>query len=140
MVVDESDNIVLIDGVNGTPPGDANLCGGATCLRNTFGVSSGQRDDVGCTHAERSAIYRAARVGKALKGHTMIVNSECCLGCAKAIQRVGITKVVYKAIDYPDKSGMMYLDQHGIQAIPWSHYERLEEERLDNHGEVHDSL
>jgi dCMP deaminase len=45
-------------------------------------------------HAERNAIYNAARVGMALKGCTMYVTHVPCADCARAIVQVGITRVV----------------------------------------------
>ena len=45
-------------------------------------------------HAERNAIYNAARMGVALKGSTMYVTHVPCADCARAIIQVGITRVV----------------------------------------------
>ena len=48
-------------------------------------------------HAERNAIYNAARMGVALKGSTMYVTHVPCADCARAIIQVGITRVVADA-------------------------------------------
>ena len=48
-------------------------------------------------HAERNAIYNAARMGIALKGCTMYVTHVPCADCARAIIQVGITRVVANA-------------------------------------------
>lgn len=45
-------------------------------------------------HAERNAIYNAARMGVALKGSTIYVTHVPCTDCARAIIQVGITRVV----------------------------------------------
>jgi len=46
-------------------------------------------------HAERNAIYNAARHGAALKGCTMHLNCHIpCTGCARAIIQSGIAEVV----------------------------------------------
>lgn len=45
-------------------------------------------------HAERNAIYNAARMGVALKGSTIYVTHIPCADCARAIIQVGITRVV----------------------------------------------
>ena len=45
-------------------------------------------------HAERNAIYNAARMGVALKGSTIYVTHVPCADCARAIIQVGITRVV----------------------------------------------
>ena len=48
-------------------------------------------------HAERNAIYNAARMGVALKGSTIYVTHVPCIDCARAIIQVGITRVVTDA-------------------------------------------
>ena len=48
-------------------------------------------------HAERNAIYNAARMGVALKGSTIYVTHVPCADCARAIIQVGITRVVTDA-------------------------------------------
>lgn len=42
-------------------------------------------------HAERNAIYNAARVGVPLAGCAMVVQRHPCADCARAIIQVGIT-------------------------------------------------
>lgn len=44
-------------------------------------------------HAERNAIYNAARVGTPLKGSYLFVTMYPCLDCARAIIQAGISKV-----------------------------------------------
>lgn len=48
-------------------------------------------------HAERNAIYNAARVGVAVKGCTIYVTHMPCTDCAPAIIQVGIKRVVVDA-------------------------------------------
>lgn len=47
-------------------------------------------------HAERNAIYNAARVGTPLEGCRLLLESPigCCCDCARAIINVGIAQVV----------------------------------------------
>lgn len=45
-------------------------------------------------HAERNAIYAAARTGFATKGCTIVVTHLPCMDCARAIVQAGIIKVV----------------------------------------------
>ncbi|MCP4316927.1 MAG: dCMP deaminase [Hyphomicrobiales bacterium] len=45
-------------------------------------------------HAERNAIYNAARVGTALEGCTIYINRFPCSDCARAIVQSGITTVI----------------------------------------------
>ena len=57
-------------------------------------------------HAERNAIYNAARIGVALKGSTMYVNfSEVCpcTDCTRGIIQSGIKKVVLGGQPFPGK-------------------------------------
>ena len=46
------------------------------------------------SHAERNAIYNAARIGVALKGCTLYVPWFPCIGCAQAIIQCGIVELV----------------------------------------------
>lgn len=45
-------------------------------------------------HAERNAIYNAARCGTQLKGCTLYVNSVPCIDCARGIVQAGIAELV----------------------------------------------
>lgn len=47
-----------------------------------------------CEHAERNAIYSAARNGVALLGGTIYVSLMPCVDCARAIVQVGLQRVV----------------------------------------------
>lgn len=53
-------------------------------------------------HAERNAIYNAARMGTPLKFCTLYCAWPPCSDCARAIVQVGITVVVVKSFDVPD--------------------------------------
>lgn len=52
-------------------------------------------------HAERNAIYNAARVGTPLKGCTLYCSWPPCTDCARGIIQVGITEVVVMTLDVP---------------------------------------
>ena len=56
-------------------------------------------------HAERNAIYAAARMGAATKGCKMYLNynPECCTDCARAIIQAGIIEVIGPDIPFPGK-------------------------------------
>jgi len=58
-----------------------------------------------CEHAERNAIYNAARMGVSLKGCTMYMNFEPvpCMECARAVIQAGITELVGPNIPFPGK-------------------------------------
>lgn len=57
-------------------------------------------------HAERNAIYNAARIGTPLKGTTMVMNF-CpwpCTDCARGVIQAGIKRVIgYKNCPFPGK-------------------------------------
>ncbi len=57
-------------------------------------------------HAERNAIYNAARMGTALKGCTMYVPWYPCMDCARAIIQSGISWLVCEQPDWNDKARM----------------------------------
>jgi len=50
-------------------------------------------------HAERNAIYAAARVGYPTKGCTLAITHPPCMDCARAIVQAGIKRVVWRAGD-----------------------------------------
>lgn len=54
-------------------------------------------------HAERNAIYNAARMGTSLKGCRMYIEFYPCADCARAIIQSGITEIVLDARDYESK-------------------------------------
>lgn len=55
------------------------------------------------SHAERNAIYNAARVGIPLQGCTIYIPWFPCVDCAKAIIQSGITELVAYKPDFEDK-------------------------------------
>ena len=80
-------------------------------------------------HAERVAIYRAARQGYRLEGATMFCPWACCAECARAIVVSGI-KAVYTHKEALDKTTDRWkesieiateiLDHAGVDYIHWS--------------------
>lgn len=55
------------------------------------------------SHAERNAIYNAARIGVALKGCVIYVPWFPCADCAKAIIQSGIVRLVCYKPDFTDE-------------------------------------
>lgn len=53
-------------------------------------------------HAERNAIYNAARAGAALEGCTLYVNRFPCAECGRAVIQSGIARVVCPPIPQAD--------------------------------------
>ena len=82
-------------------------------------------------HAERNAVYNAARVGVPLKGCTAYLNWEPhpCVNCAKAFIQAGIIEVVGPNIPFPSHSGTdwkfdiscIMMDEAGVEyrGVAW---------------------
>ena len=85
LLVDPTRNVVLMDGYNGGPRGGGRLCGGETCRRDDLAVTSGERIEIGCHHAEMNVICNAAANGVPTRGAWLIVTGEPCLLCAKML-------------------------------------------------------
>ena len=84
-VIVDSDNIVLSMGYNGIPRGcdDTDECRYERPTKYLF-----------TEHAERNAIYHAARHGVSLKGCRLYVTLFPCADCARALIQSGITKII----------------------------------------------
>lgn len=114
LLVDPGRNVVLMDGYNGGPRGGGRLCGGETCLRDTLGVTSGTRMEIGCHHAEMNVICNAAANGVPTRGAWLVVNGEPCTLCAKLIHHAGIERVIIVERGYMGANGVEYLRMHGV--------------------------
>jgi dCMP deaminase len=114
LLVDPARNVILMDGYNGGPRGGGELCGGDVCLRDTMGVQSGTRMEIGCHHAEMNVICNAAANGVSTQSAWLIVTGEPCLMCAKLIHHAGIERVLIVNEGYAGANGCEYLVQHGV--------------------------
>ena len=84
-VIVDVDNAVISMGYNGLPMG----CDDSV-------VERGERPEkyLYTEHAERNAIYHAARHGVSLKGCSLYVTLFPCADCARAVIQCGITRIV----------------------------------------------
>ena len=84
-VIVDDDNVVISMGYNGIPRGcdDTAECRYERPIKYLF-----------TEHAERNAIYHAARHGVSLKGCKMYVTLFPCADCARAMIQSGITKLI----------------------------------------------
>ena len=84
-VIVDTDNVVLSMGYNGIPRGcdDTQECRYERPTKYLF-----------TEHAERNAIYHAARHGVSLKDCKMYVTLFPCADCARAMIQSGITKLI----------------------------------------------
>ena len=81
-------------------------------------------------HAERNAIYNAARHGVALKGCRLYVPQRPCTDCVRGIIQTGIIEVIYhkewlgNAIDTPwyddQQLGITMLEECNVKIREWS--------------------
>lgn len=116
LVLDPESNVVVSEGYNGPPRGDTGeLCGGASCHRDTERVQSGTRNDIGCHHAEANAILNAARTGASTLGRWMLCSADPCLMCAKLIHHTGITRLYAPLSTETHVEGLAYLHRHGVE-------------------------
>lgn len=77
-------------------------------------------------HAEREAIYRAARVGRPLDGATLYCCWAACIDCARAVVLSGIRRMVRHSIpqhadraDWIDSIALadLLLDESGVEIV-----------------------
>lgn len=115
LLLDPVRNVVLMDGYNGGPRGGGELCGGDACLRDTMGIASGTRMEIGCHHAEMNVICNAAANGVPTRDAWLIVTGEPCLLCAKLIHHAGIVRVLVVEGGYAGANGCAYLREHGVE-------------------------
>jgi dCMP deaminase len=115
LLVDPLRNVILMDGYNGGPRGGGELCGGHVCLRDTMGVQSGTRMEIGCHHAEMNVVCNAAANGVPCRGAWLFCGGEPCMMCAKMIHHAGIVKVIVVGGGYAGENGVGYLQQHGVE-------------------------
>ncbi len=115
LLLDPQRNVVLMDGYNGGPRGGGRLCGGEVCLRDTLGIQSGTRMEVGCHHAEMNVVCNSAASGVRTQGAWLIVTGEPCVMCAKLLHHAGVAKVIVVGGGYAGENGVSYLLAHGVE-------------------------
>ena len=84
-VIVNADNIVLSQGYNGFPIG---------CDDSDKTRYEKPRKYMFTEHAERNALYFAARNGVSLKGSRMYMTMFPCADCARGMIQCGITKII----------------------------------------------
>ena len=93
VIVDPNSKVVLSTGWNGFPRGADDDVEKRHARPLKYSWSE---------HAERNAIYNAARLGVGLAGATIYVPLFPCVDCARAIIQCGISTLVTTKPDYPD--------------------------------------
>lgn len=78
-------------------------------------ITSGEKMERGCHHAEMNVICNAAASGIPCKGSWIIVLAEPCMMCAKMVHHAGIAKVIVVDGGYlGGKAGVEYLRENGV--------------------------
>jgi len=117
LLLDPDRNVILMDGYNGGPRGGGHLCGGDDCLRDTMGVVSGTRMEIGCHHAEMNVVCNCAASGVKTQDAWLIVTGEPCMMCSKMIHHAGIKRVYVVSGGYAGANGLTYLESHGVEVV-----------------------
>lgn len=99
-VIVDSDNVLVSTGYNSLPRGIESGEGGVRLSRE------GGEKYYWVEHAERNAIYNAARRGTILKGCKLYVPWMPCTDCARAIIQTGISEVIIH------RNGQDFYDSH----------------------------
>ncbi len=124
------DGRILVTGYNGTFTGKDNNCEDEIfmcthCNKEVPGYSVGEshcikghvfkklKTNINVTHAERNAIFYAAKKGISLEGSSISITHSPCSGCAAAIISSGIVRVIYLN-EYKDNDGLKLLKANGI--------------------------
>ena len=112
-VIVNSDNIVLSQGYNGFPIG---------CDDRDKSRYEKPRKYMFTEHAERNALYFAARNGVSLKGSRMYMTMFPCADCARGMIQCGITKIIAPTpdVEHPTwgehfKVAMVMLEEAGVE-------------------------
>jgi dCMP deaminase len=96
---------VLVQGCNAFPGG----------LEDPSGARSIRPDKYAwIEHAERNAIYSAAKEGVALAGACIYVELMPCIECARAIIQAGLAEVIVSADRMLSYQSDKYSDQHAL--------------------------
>jgi dCMP deaminase len=95
---------------------------GVNSLPNEVGSQHGsrlKRDEkyLWIEHAERNAIYAAAREGKSLDGCTLYADLLPCMDCARAIIQSGIGAIVVCKDQMDNYRSDRYTDQHELAGL-----------------------
>lgn len=94
-VIVDSDNRVISTGYNGFPAGLDDDIDERHLRPAKYKYTE---------HAERNAIYSAARIGSSTKGCSMYLQWFPCSDCARAIIQSGVKRIVCKRPDFENKN------------------------------------
>lgn len=105
-------NRIISIGYNGTPSGSEH------CVDHFEGKSLDGHHKWSIAnelHAERNAIYFAAKEGYSLNDTTLYTTYSPCIDCAKAILSSGIKEVFYKHLYKKGRQGLIFLYNNNVK-------------------------
>lgn len=105
-VITTQDHVVLATGYNGIPRG----------LSHTAERLERPRKYDFFEHAERNAIYNAARRGVGLEGSVVYLPGHPCRDCARALIQVGVHSVVMDSVEVPERWFDSCVDAHNMMS------------------------
>ena len=112
------DKRILCTGYNG-PPRGLTHCSVTGCLREKWGIPSGQRQEI-CRglHAEQNVIIQAALYGMNIRDSILYCTHQPCITCSKMIINAGIEKIIFQG-EYPDSLAQEVLKEAGVELVKY---------------------
>lgn len=115
-VIVNASKTIIACGYNGAPPG-CNTCAEEGCLILNNHCKRAE-------HAERNALYRAAREGHAIKDCTAYITGEPCIDCLRALLAAGISRIVfiqgghYGYVAEEEAIRQFFITKSGVDYVP----------------------
>ncbi len=86
---------IISTGYNGSLPGHPHCLDDGKCFKRQLGQKGGEWQYCRASHAERNAIYLAAKKGISTEGSVIYISAFPCEECLKAIVMAGIKEIVF---------------------------------------------
>lgn len=80
-------------------------------------ITSGEKVEIGCIHAEVNTIINACNNGNPVKGSWLFINGEPCINCSKTIINAGIERVYIVDKGYSGSNGCNIMEKLGVKVI-----------------------
>lgn len=106
---------ILSIGLNGTLPGESNLCEMLVPDYDENGIQIGETwiTHDGVIHAEENCLNKMMNSHEVSEGASLFITLSPCLKCARLIIMARV-KDVYYLEEYRDMSGVSFLEKRGI--------------------------
>lgn len=107
---------ILAIGVNGTSPGDDNVCEEVKTWYEDGELKTGTFTKTNVRHAEDNLLIKLARSAESAVGATAFVSHLPCPKCARTLRDIGVIEVHYKFL-YRDDEALTVFDKAGIKVV-----------------------